>query len=85
MVINRDKRIPSRLRTREQASRVAWRVIKDWLEAQLAMIKAEMVTIDQVFLPYAQNEAGVTLYESLEAGQFKGLALGFGEANQTDS
>ena len=74
-VITRDKRITPKLRTREQASRVAWRIVKDWLEAQLAMIRAEMVTIEQVFLPYAQNGAGVTLYEALKAGQFNGLAL----------
>ena len=74
-VISRDKRITPKLRTREQASRVAWRIVKDWLEAQLAMIRAEMVTIEQVFLPYAQNSDGVTLYEVLEAGRFAGLAL----------
>lgn len=74
-VISRDKHIPPKLRTREQASRVAWRIVKDWLEAQLAMTRAEMVAIEQVFLPYAQNEEGVTLYEALKARQFQGLAL----------
>lgn len=74
-VVLRSGKIPKWNRTREQASRVAWRIIKDWLEAQLALIQAEMVTLEQVFLPYAQNGAGVTVYESLQAGQFNGLAL----------
>lgn len=37
---------------REQAARVAWRIVKDWLEAQLALIAAEMATLDVVMLPY---------------------------------
>ena len=74
-VICSSSRIPKRNRTRDQAARVAWRIIKDWLEAQLALIQVEMATLEQVFLPYAQNEAGVTVYESLLAGQFNGLAL----------
>lgn len=36
----------------EHAARVAWRVIKDWLEAQLAIIETQMVAFDQVMLPY---------------------------------
>src|SRR4051812_45304670 len=36
-VIVRDRRITPKLRTMEQASRVAWRILKDWLEAQLAI------------------------------------------------
>jgi len=69
------QRIPAKLQTREQAARVAWRIIKDWLEAQLALVSAEMVDLEQVFLPYAQDETGATLYEVLKDRQFAGLAL----------
>src|SRR5258706_4723923 len=51
----------SRYVTREHAARVAWRVIKDWLEAQLAIVAAEMSSLDEVMLPYLQVE-GQTLY-----------------------
>lgn len=64
-------RVPRKLRTHEQATRVAWRILKDWLEAQLAIIEAEMADIKEVFLPYAQNKQGKTLYESLSENQFK--------------
>lgn len=47
----------------EHARRVAWRVIKDWVEAQLALIETEMVTLDEVMFPYLQVESGATLYE----------------------
>lgn len=64
-----------RYRSREQAARVAWRIIKDWLRAQLAIIETEQAEMVEVFLPYAQNPAtGQTLYEQLEAGGFKQLA-----------
>ena len=47
-----------------QALRVAWRVVKDWLEAQLAMIDAQVVELEQVMLPYmVVDEVGTTVYE----------------------
>ena len=50
--------------SRELASRVAWRILKDWVRAQMAILETEMVTIDQIFLPYMQvGEKGKTLYE----------------------
>jgi len=59
----------------KQATRTGWRIIRDWLEAQLAMIQAGMVSITDVFLPYAQNSQGETLYERLKDQKFSGLAL----------
>ncbi len=47
----------------EQAARVAWRVVKDWLEAQLALIDAQMATLDQVMLPYLVMRDGRTLHD----------------------
>lgn len=67
--------ITPKLKTREQAARVSWRILKDWLEAQLALVSAQMADIEQVFLPYAQDETGATLYEVLRDRKFKGLAL----------
>ena len=69
--LTENSRVPRKLKTHEQAARVAWRILKDWLEAQLAIIEAEMADIKEVFLPYAQNESGKTLYESLNEQQFK--------------
>ena len=61
---NREGRIPARYTEAEHAHRVAWRVAKDWLEAQLAIVEAQMVTLDEAFLPYLQVESGRTLYEA---------------------
>lgn len=48
--------------TREQAERVAWRIVKDWVEAQMAILESEMVQMDEIFLPYMLNDQGQTLF-----------------------
>lgn len=48
---------------REQAERVAWRIVKDWVEAQMAILESEMVQLDEIFLPYMINNSGQTLFE----------------------
>lgn len=53
----------AKYQNREHAARVAWRIAKDWLEAQLALIAAGMATLDQVMLPYLVTGDGRTLYD----------------------
>lgn len=57
------QRVAPRYQSAEHAERVAWRILKDWLEAQLAIIRTEMVTLDQVMLPYMAGEDGRTVWE----------------------
>jgi hypothetical protein len=45
-----------------QAARVAWRIAKDWLEAQAALIDAQLATLDEVMLPYMVDGTGQTMY-----------------------
>lgn len=63
------QRVQPRYRTPEHAERVAWRILKDWLEAQLAIIQTEMVTLDQVMLPYMRAQGGQTVYELIVENQ----------------
>lgn len=58
------KGVPSAKRTREQARRVAWRIIKDWIEAQLAIVESRQAEIVEVFLPYALDNRGNTFFYS---------------------
>jgi hypothetical protein len=44
-----------------QAERVAWRIVKDWLAAQLALIDAQMASLDEVMLPYLVTAPNRTL------------------------
>ena len=55
--------VSPRYQTPEHAQRVAWRILKDWIEAQLALLETEMVTLDQVMLPYMRTDDGRTVYE----------------------
>lgn len=68
-------KVPRRLVSNEQAARVGWRIIKDWVEAQLALVQTQMVTLDQVFLPYARTSSGETVYQRYIGAGMAGLAI----------
>jgi hypothetical protein len=63
----------ARYKTREHAARVGWRVIKDWLEAQLTLIAASDVTLDEVMIPYLELGSGKTMRQAWSEGQFKAI------------
>ena len=58
-----------------QAERTAWRNVRDWIMAQMAIIEAGQVEMEEVFLPYLTDRQGRTLYQLYQGGQ---LALGDG-------
>jgi len=53
-----------------QPTRVAWRILKDWIEAQMAIIEAEMVSLEEVFLPYLLAKDNQTLYQVMSSRGF---------------
>lgn len=63
-VLSKTTEIPNRYKTQEQARATAWRITKDWVEAQMAIIQSGLATLPEVFLPYAVTQTGQTLYES---------------------
>lgn len=65
------QRVKPGLSTVEQAERVAWRITKDWIQAQLAIIQAGMVTLDQIMLPYMKGDNGKTVFESYRDQQLQ--------------
>jgi hypothetical protein len=69
----------ARLRTREHAAAVAWRQVLHWLTAQLAIIDAQMASLDEVMLPWLQVNAGdgqMTLYAHYKAQEAAALEAG---------
>lgn len=54
---------------RDQAERVAWRIVKDWVAAQMAILESEMVQMDEIFLPYMLNDKGQTLFQCYRQNQ----------------
>lgn len=59
-----------------QAERTAWRNVRDWVMAQMAIIEAGQVDMEEVFFPYLTDGRGRTLYQLYQGGK---LALGSGE------
>ncbi len=49
----------------DYAYRVSWAIMRDWIEAQMAILAAETVTMPQLFLPYAVAKDGQTLFEKV--------------------
>jgi hypothetical protein len=58
---NEQKKLHWEAQWRDQAVRTAWRIVKDWVEAQMALVETQMVTTAEVFLPYGVMKDGRTL------------------------
>ena len=62
--------------TPERARMVAWRINLEWVKVQMALLESEMVTLEQIFLPYMLVSHNTTMYQLMEAKGFKALAEG---------
>ncbi len=69
-----DRNVPRSKCTEEQAQRVAWRIVKDWVEAQMAIVEAQLCDMAEVFLPYAITKNGMTLYREIQGDGMKLLS-----------
>lgn len=76
IALQADTRASRTQQTHEQAERVAWRIVKDWLEAQLAIIEARMAKLDQVMLPYMLTDNGLPLYDMYQVNSGLRQAIG---------
>ena len=52
----------------KDAYNIAWRIIKDWVHAQLSIIKTEMVEAEEVFLPYVMIDDKQTFSQKFMSG-----------------
>ncbi len=63
--------VPPRYANHPQAMRIAWRILKDWTEAQMALLETEMVRMEQIFLPYVITSSGQTVYQRMVETKFQ--------------
>ncbi len=58
---------------RDQAEKVAWRILRDWVHAQLSIVSLEMVEIAQVFMGNIITDLGTqkTLYDRMVDNRLK--------------
>jgi len=68
--------VPNRYVNREQATRTAWRVLKDWLEAQLAMIESGISALEEIMLPWQMVEPGKTVFQAVNEESLPALTTG---------
>jgi hypothetical protein len=66
VLYRRSKREARYTKTREDhAYRVAWRILRDWVAIQMALVELEIVQMQEVFLPYVVQRNGQTLFENI--------------------
>lgn len=74
ILIKGRKRINAEIKqkVKKQAFKTAWRILRDWVDVQCALIKLGQATPMQLFLSYAYDPASdSTVYDRLEAGNLK--------------
>jgi len=60
----------------EQGERVAWRIIKDWIDSQLSLLEMQFADAIEILLPYAYNVVeNKTMYQKFIEKKEQYLAL----------
>jgi len=59
-------------RIKEQAGRTAWKLMQDWVEVQVSLIRMQKSDPREVFLPYIWN-GRETFFQQLKGNNFKAL------------
>ena len=75
---NEDKSLTSNQRTllkkamsdNNRARNIGWRIIQDWLEAQIAVKTLDQINMLEALLPFTVMREGKTMYELLEENNF---------------
>ena len=73
------KSAPPSMRTPEQAQRVAWRIMKDYIEVQLAVVESQQAQFAEVFMGYAIVQGGQTLFQAFTQNPSRMLTTGDSE------
>jgi hypothetical protein len=64
----------------QQAARTAWKILADWVEAQMAMIELAQVEVTEVFMPYLYDaNKQRTCFEMFKERGFKAMLPGASE------
>lgn len=77
--------IAPRYQNKDQARRTAWRIVKNWVEAQMAIIDCGQAEMAEVFLPYAITETGQTLFQRIQENPNRLLGSGSDDETRADN
>ena len=56
--MKKDPEVKPAQRNPDQAARVAWRIATDWLETVVALVEADLASLDEVMMPYMVDASG---------------------------
>jgi hypothetical protein len=65
--------VPTSFQKPEQAARIAWRIAKEWLEIQIALVDAGLAQLDEVLMPFMVAADDRTMYQVYRANAMKEL------------
>lgn len=68
--------LPDSKITHAHARRVAWRILKDWTEAQMALIEAQQARLEEIFLPFMTMGDNRPFFQHYEEKALKMLSEG---------
>lgn len=74
--ISRDKSIPKSYKSYEQAVRTSWRILKSWIDAQVAIIESGLSEPTEIFLPYMKVSNEETVFQAFRRNEFKAIGPG---------
>lgn len=63
----------------KQSLDTSWRIIKDWIAAQFALIELDQAEAAEIFMPYLMISQTKTLYESAKESGFNNMLPSGGE------
>jgi len=73
---NRKGRLPRSYVNKAQARRIGWRILKDWVDSQMALVEIGMAKAEEVFMPYLYDyRSKRTLYEIAAAKGMQNFLL----------
>lgn len=73
---HRERKITAKHTGTEQARRVAWRVLKRWLEIQVEYIELGQAELAELMLPWMSTGDGETVWTAFQADRFRALGAG---------
>lgn len=73
---HRKGRLPRSYLNVAQARRIGWRILKDWVDSQMALVEIGMAKAEEVFMPYLYDyKTKRTLYEIAAAKGMQNFLL----------
>jgi len=82
--MKRDHQIPPRYKNLLQAKRTAWRILKTFVEVQIALIKCGQVEMAEAFFAYMIVSPRQTLFQAFKENPARMLSAGTLEDDQSN-